>query len=164
MGERILFFDVDGVLNVNCRQLDPRAIEQLKRLLRVTRARIVLSSDWRLWPKFKEQLRLQFIAQGLPEWVDETPVLARHESRPWEIWLWLRRNSADNWAAVDDMPLLRQSGGSFLAGRFVRTDATQGLTLDAADKLIAILKPQRSAVHKTKSWKTPAAADMSSPT
>ena len=60
----------------------------------------------------KDLLRLFFAAEGIPIWVDETPVLSKPEYRPWEIWLWLHNNFAASWAVVDDMPLLSCSGGS----------------------------------------------------
>jgi hypothetical protein len=55
---KIIFLDIDGVLNCdNTRNprkfpyvIDPRLLARLKRLLKATRAKVVLSSSWRCDP------------------------------------------------------------------------------------------------------------------
>lgn len=94
MKRRTLFLDIDGVLNIDGQCLDSRAIRQLRRLLSLSEAQIVLSSDCRIRPNTKSLLKSIFAAEDIPVWADETPVLSMPECRPWEIWLWLRNNDA----------------------------------------------------------------------
>ena len=100
---KVIFLDVDGVLNSNAyvdytlknnvkgilEEIDPKTIEMLKYALDVTDAQIVVSSSWRNIRKF-EQLKELFLRYGIN--LDEkTPVLG-HE-RGLEIKQYLEENS-----------------------------------------------------------------------
>src|SRR5262245_22677615 len=66
MSERVLFLDVDGVLNheaafttmkLGPAPIDPACVAQLDRVVEATGAKIVLSSAWRNLPGLERKLR-----------------------------------------------------------------------------------------------------------
>lgn len=110
---KVIFLDVDGVLNSNAyvdytlknnvkgilEEIDPKTIEMLKYALDVTDAQIVVSSSWRNIRKF-EQLKELFLRYGIN--LDEkTPVLG-HE-RGLEIKQYLEEHvDIDQYLILDD--------------------------------------------------------------
>ena len=91
---KVIFLDIDGVLNTsktrNPRKLpyivERRLVGRLKRLLRKTRAKVVLSSTWRYDPAGLFSARYH----GIP-FIDCTPDLANKPRRN-EILVWLKRH------------------------------------------------------------------------
>lgn len=150
---RILFLDVDGVLNrvsgdtdaqyacgqVGAGFLDADLMFQLRRVVRATGCKLVLSSAWRHWYKEPDcSLRHVLAAFGLIV-ADETPEIGtmRKYLRGEEIAEWLRAHSSavERYAIVDDdSDMLPEQ-----QARFVRTDERHGLTEADADRLIALL-------------------------
>ena len=110
---KVIFLDVDGVLNSNAyvdytlknnvkgilEEIDPKTIDMLKYALDVTDAQIVVSSSWRNIRKF-EQLKELFLRYGIN--LDEkTPVLG-HE-RGLEIKQYLEEHvDIDQYLILDD--------------------------------------------------------------
>eukprot|EP00434_Breviolum_minutum_P024276 symbB.v1.2.021436.t1/scaffold1851.1/size98778/7 len=83
----------------------------------------------------------------------KSPYLAQ---RPTEILEWKRdflrtpgTEKLDNWVAIDDRELLTEQNGRFLRGHFVQTHPLRGLTPEAADACIAILKQEQKSEPTT---------------
>jgi hypothetical protein len=123
---RLIFLDVDGVLNTvgsaDSGKLCPVLLSRMREVVLRTGASVVLSSTWRHWA----QLRALIIA-ALPKGcvVGQTPLedpqVWRNDVRPREIRDFLNQIEAEvgqgvAWAAVDDMDLVSQGN------RLARTD------------------------------------------
>lgn len=141
---KILFLDVDGVLNSdNFRDgdypyyIDPNCLSQLLKIVQETSCEIVLSSNWRFSLEGISVLRRKFLEVGISqEIIENTPYLPapRHK----EIALWLSENpEVSSWCVVDDIqeaildPL-----------RTVLTNPRWGLTEDDATDIIRILNEE----------------------
>ena len=150
---RIVFLDVDGVLNTqssretDVNHLPPAEILQnLKFLVDSTQCKIILSSTWRLSDYKRSQLDHVFLQYGL-QINGATPDLEKTAKgdRVDEILLWLEMHAAKSehvqaWVAVDDMDLLRQNP-RLKAENFVHTSDEEGFNLpkmeEALQKLLA---------------------------
>jgi hypothetical protein len=137
MARRVLFLDIDGVLNrtgfrpresTGLRSwIEPELARRLSEVLRAIGADIVMSSDWRLnrtLPQLREELHAATIAGML---ADVTPALAG-QPRWREIEAWMTANDVahDSAVIVDDIYDMGD-----LAARFVRASPLTGLD-DAA--------------------------------
>jgi len=145
---RLLFLDVDGVLNTqdiaNGGALLPEPLTYLRSALAATRAVVVLSTSWRNFSSLRP-LIAGVLAPGIV--VGQTSEGFFNHVRPREIASFLSLPDVQHalavpgagWAVVDDMDLLAQaealapgdaSMGRFLLElqlRFVRTDGSVGL-------------------------------------
>ncbi len=147
---KIIFLDIDGVLNVNFpshdeygRSFHPHFVENLRYIIKKTQAKIVISSTWRfsglvimkeMWEK-----------RQLPgEVIDITPhidICKRGE----EIEYWLKNNEVDSYVIVDDdNDMLESQQENFIktSGNISHEDNVNngmGLTLKCAKKAIEIL-------------------------
>ncbi len=148
---KVLFLAIDGVLNTEryikaCGHygvvIDPELMENVKRIVDTTGAKIVLTTSWREFWEEKgcsihengKEIDLIFARHGL-EVYSKTPFLP-FLGREAEIRDWLdNRTDIAAYAAVDDMFL----SAYFLEGHFVRTSNYIGLTAEYADKVIEIL-------------------------
>jgi len=148
---RLIFLDVDGVLNTkgskNSGALSPDLLSGIRKAIVDTGAFVILSSTWRSWP----QLRVLIMA-ALPKGsvVGQTPLEDPGDGswvncvRPREIRHCLSQIEADvgpvtSWAAVDDMNLIGQANDlakhdksmkrfkEVLDAHFVKTDEYVGL-------------------------------------
>lgn len=147
---RVLFLDVDGVLNRTAYSpkvshglrswIEPELAARLQALLEETRADIVLSSDWRRGRTYDE-LRAELTAAGITAPLhDVTPVLHRERWR--EIQHWLDHdakgtrciNPLTHFAIVDDGYDMGP-----LNPYFVRTSPLSGLDASAVASLRALL-------------------------
>ena len=141
---RVLFLDVDGVLNrtgfrpresTGLRSwIEPELAQRLSEVLRTIDADIVMSSDWRLnrtLEQLREELRAAAIIGTL---VDVTPELAG-KPRWREIQAWLRANDIAPEAAVivDDIYDMGELGT-----RFVRASPLSGLDDAAARAIVGL--------------------------
>jgi len=134
--ERVLFLDIDGVLNHATSRpvpdahglaawLDPTHLEPLNRVATATNARIVVSSSWRVG-RSVEDLRVLLRDFGVvAPVVGATPVLA-HRPRSQEIAAWLAKHPAVTAYAIVDDELHIEDGP--LAPRLVKTSMRDGLT------------------------------------
>jgi len=138
---KILFLDIDGVLNSRRSALafnglphpgredkfDQVAVALIRRLCN-NGVKIVLSSSWRIGRGngYKQILDLPII--------DRTPTLEGIRGR--EIASWLSRNGEpDNWAILDDdSDMLREQ-----MPHFVHVDARNGLLLEDYEQLCHVL-------------------------
>lgn len=158
---RLLFLDVDGVLNTadskNSGTICPALLSRLREVIAATGASVVLSSTWRNFP----QLRVLIMA-ALPKGsvVGQTPLederVWRNDVRPREIRDFLCQVEADvghvtAWAAVDDMDLISQANGlawkdpsmiafaERLVAHFVKTEKESGFEDLQAAHLLQLL-------------------------
>lgn len=134
-GNKILFLDIDGVLNsvrsayalggyphstedTELGKFDHVALALVRRLCKETGCQIVLSSTWRIIHPFKrlgDDLNLPII--------DRTPQLGG--ARGHEIKHWLDRNECERYAIVDDDTDMLPEQIPF----FVQTSGTEGMSL-----------------------------------
>lgn len=157
-GERVLFLDVDGVLNnegvfkdrrFGYMPLDHLCIERLHNVIRETGCKIVLSSAWREVERLEKALDANLVFE-VYNGLGSDPLQVRHSDRSTrrlngdayngrgsEIAEWLSRHpEVDGYAIVDD-------DGDMLPGqmsRFVQTTFDTGLADEHAARLIAILR------------------------
>jgi hypothetical protein len=147
---KVLFLDVDGVLNsaewfakqpamspkmpLFLCAVDPKPVRRIQNVLSATGAVIVLSSTWRLVPEYVQVLR----AAGLPIH-DVTPRIP-DVPRWQEILSWLRcRDAAPvQFAILDDDP--DAGDHPMLAPYFVRTHWKYGMYGKHERQLMEILK------------------------
>ena len=140
---RIIFLDIDGVLNSvrydrerreNDGNIDETRLVLLKGLIDTTGAEIVLSSSWRKhWGSMPEEcdaigdeLNMEFCKFGLTV-TDKTPVLSAIE-RGIEIKAWLddHADEVGSFVILDDMFF----GFAGLEEHFVKTDSRIGRGLE----------------------------------
>jgi len=139
---RVLFLDVDGVLNTSPvgPPLQLPLLERLVGVVLYTDAYIVLSSAWRVLPELREKLLKALHQAGLKmdRVLGQTAVRldaprshVHKQERAGQILDWLDRHhhNVESWVAVDDEKLATQQGGDGLEGHFVQTDAAEGFTM-----------------------------------
>jgi hypothetical protein len=153
---RIIFLDIDGVLNSENEpyegklwRLSESAILRVNTIIERTDARIVLTSDWRRYhglQRCAEVLR----AHGLSaEIVDATPNLENrrtvHEEdfdptayferlRRSEIEAWMKSHDIQTFVVIDDLAVFERDHPNMIL-----TNATTGLTAEDAARAIAVL-------------------------
>ena len=143
---RVLFLDIDGVLNrtgyapsasVGLRSwIEPDLARRLDDVIRQTGARIVLSSDWR-HGRDLETLQAELLAAGIESPLDgTTPLLGGPRWNEIQTWMTAHEIGADSIAIIDDFHDMAP-----LAHRFVRVPPLNGLDADAASQLVALLAP-----------------------
>lgn len=133
---KILFLDIDGVLNsretLKCGTrsgsimgIDPYMRILLDRIVQATDAKVVISSSWRLVPKWLQEIRDVGI-----EFISRTPYL-ESKKRGEEIQQWLDEHpEVENYAILDD-------DSDMLPGQhFFKTSFEVGLTQEIADEVI----------------------------
>jgi hypothetical protein len=152
---KVLFLDVDGVLNCSTTKerckfpdggggllgVEQSKCELVRKIVRETGCHIVLSSTWRkhrdMLPYLWSELQLR------DKWVGSTPELPpqkidtfyRSTPRGDEIAKWISDNpECDRFVILDD-----DSDMSSVIHRLVNTDFRTGLTIELAEKAIAML-------------------------
>ena len=150
---KVIFLDVDGVLNTNFTKrtlydyytfVDRRKVFRLRDIIERTGAQIVLSSSWReiYSPIDKfclETLAAEFNQVRCPLWIDITPVI-RGGQRWQEIVKWLVRHpEVTNYIVLDDVaeelkPLERH---------LVITNPNRGLDKERAELAISMLNKEK---------------------
>lgn len=140
---KVLFLDVDGVLNslAWCAKqpamkraedmLDPQAVKRVIRVCEATGAVIVLSSSWRHAPNLVAKLR----EVGLPI-IDVTPSLS--DNPRWiEISAWLSRHKGEK---VERYAIIDDDADADITDHFVRTYPKYGMYGKHEKQLMEILK------------------------
>ena len=150
MNFKVIFLDIDGVLNVYCEDRDEygctfhqHLVENLEMIIRKTGAKIVISSTWRLSGLII--MKEMWEKRNLPgEVIDITPF---HEDRVRgnEIQEWINQYNPTNYVIIDDDSDILSSQ----TDNFVRTsnnpdhidcvDVGYGLTKNCAEQAIKIL-------------------------
>jgi hypothetical protein len=139
---RVLFLDIDGVLNRAGFQpedvgglrswIEPELAQRLTHLLHRVGAAIVMSSDWRLG-RDRDALVTELHAAGIDAFLrDVTPHLpGQPRWREIEAWLAEQAVAHEHIVIVDDVPDMGP-----LQDRFVRTLSQSGLDADAATRIL----------------------------
>ena len=138
---RVLFLDVDGVLNCcqNLHDVDADKIGRLRKIVNETGCRIVLSSNWRIRDKTRERLAA-LLREGGVSFSSWTPCLDRiaedgihvMAERGDEIQAWL-----DEHAEVTCFVILDDySDMAHLQQYLVQTESFVGLTDELTDEVI----------------------------
>ena len=147
MIKRLLFLDIDGVLNrftqphnhpevvrVDMGIFNRRLLANINRMLQLTGAKVVISSAWRgsaAYPVSKS------LAQGgfIGDVIGETPELARDKCRGDEIAAWLKENMPEgfnDYVILDDcLDFLPEQ-----EAHIVKTNTYDGLTEEKVDEVI----------------------------
>ena len=152
--KKVIFLDVDGVLNytlwyiddrnpgnLNGQEgdLDPLCIEKINKLCEETGAEIVLSSDWRI--DNRAFVRLE--KAGLHKILDKTPIsifdtrgLIYNSIRGEEIQIWLKEHpEVCNYVIIDDRTDFTEEQLS----HFVHVNSYKGLTEENCQLALNIL-------------------------
>lgn len=155
MNRSIIFLDFDGVLNTEQYQarlavdgkpnkdawgplFDPRAVDNLRKIIDATGAEIVISSSWRYIHRLGG-LRIMWETRELPgEITDILPCGASYFSRGEEIECWLNQHGQPNYVIIDNLNDFHQSQYD----RYVETNPIVGITETDAERAIKILTQQ----------------------
>lgn len=151
MSGRVLFLDIDGVLNSNewfvataggratlsridemIEMLEPRAIELLNELLRRAGPRVVLSSSWRIAYGLSFIQKAMVSRGWLGELADRTPT-APGGARGLQIQAWLdaQAEKPSSFVILDD-----NSDMGHLAHRLVQTTWARGLQIEHVERAL----------------------------
>ena len=151
--DKVIFLDIDGVLNSNSQNQEPGAeisdgtliyrekVRLLAQLVRRTKAELILHSGWRFWfdsdgtpLRPESQYLVDLLAEEGLHLSGMTPDLTTEEIRDTkkfslvkadEIPLWLKLHSSVNrWAVLEDLDLHRKE----LANHQVKPNSATGLT------------------------------------
>lgn len=165
---RVVFLDIDGVLNSNFwnenRQreisdgtlIDESKVGLLCKLIKNTNAQIILHSGWKYWfdsdlkplRKEAENLKILLEKEGLtiagvtPDHATEEIRKSRKFSlvKAGEILDWLKQHKdVDRWVVLDD----RDLHNAEIAKHQIKTDQSIGLTVEDVEKAEMILKEPR---------------------
>ena len=153
MKHKIIFLDIDGVLNVMSREFDefgqlfnPIFVNNLAYIIEKTNAKLVISSTWR-YSGLKQMVNM-WKYRNLPgEIIGITPDLYKDVDRGDEIKAWLEKNidKVDNYCIIDDdEDMLTEQLNNFVktSGNIDHPDCDDigyGLTKICSEKVIEIL-------------------------
>lgn len=144
MFKKILFLDIDGVLNNYSpyfkygeakskdeyyKEIYPELIEILNRIVKETDCKIVISSSWRIIFSVEEITAMFKIRNFNGEIIDSTPILWKE--RGLEIQEWLNNNKTEKFAIVDD-----DTDMAHLYSFLFKTEMKDGLTNEIANSII----------------------------
>jgi len=150
--EKLIFLDVDGVLNTELMTpkdaLHTKLLERLSDVVNRTGAKLVLSSTWRLHTVYRAKLLAALARVGIDSIlvIGDTPRLPlrlgpwppAEQQRSAEIYTWISENCPNgllNWCAIDDLNLLESAYSDFFMNHFVRTTKEAGLSQSCAIQL-----------------------------
>jgi len=153
MSDKILFTDIDGVLNNKtlwhqtfndgegienpANYLSPKMIDILNRIIESTDCDVVISSSWRTEYSLNN-LKKYMVDKGFlypNKIIDVTPNISATK-REYEVSVWLLRKTLKAYAILDDVCYGFEE---VHPNQFIRTDSVFGLTESDADKVIKIL-------------------------
>jgi hypothetical protein len=139
---KVLFVDVDGVLNNNSSDwqdmnpLDDKCLKQLKWIVDETDVDLVLSTSWRGLTEPVAALKAAFERLQIPIWIGVTPDMG-NVARSMEILKWLDSHDGIlTFAVLDD----DYDAGENLNCHFFLVDAEFGLTDTIAEAVIKFLQ------------------------
>lgn len=154
MNERVIFLDIDGILNYTLwyyddrnpgnlngeeGDIDPLCVKRINLLCEKTGAKIVVSSDWRIATNWQNRLE----RAGLENIIDKTPITVfgqygktYHFSRGEEIDMWLQWHpEVSNYVIIDD----REDMMEHQLNHFVKVNPYRGFTDEDMEKALIIL-------------------------
>lgn len=139
---RVIFLDVDGVLNSYARgkagNLSKSMLRRLRDLVELTDSKIVVSSAWRKEPYMMRKL-LRYLGYKKLKILGCTPVIP-NAVRGEEIKYWINHNcDVEHFVILDDMAASEFPG---LEKYLVETDPTEGLTADKMMEAVYVLEDQ----------------------
>jgi 3-deoxy-D-manno-octulosonate 8-phosphate phosphatase KdsC-like HAD superfamily phosphatase len=154
---KVIFLDVDGVLNSyewlysnpkigkTRNHLDDNAVEVLSKIVKSSKAKIVLSSSWRTIPENTEpmlQLKEKFQKLNLSIF-DRTGRSPKKKSRGWEIREWIKKNSKiyniTSFVIIDDDSFDIVNHKKTLLPYYVKTSFKDGLKESHIPKILHVL-------------------------
>ncbi len=153
---KILFLDIDGVLNnqthfqnkqIDTSRFDKTNVSALNKIVEETNAKVVISSTWRVLyslEELKEIFKEEGVKADIMGYTESLHNVETFEmaSRGFEISEWIRKNQnsfkngIENYAIIDDEDDFLDSQKE----HFFPTDGTIGLTENNASKIIEFLK------------------------
>jgi hypothetical protein len=149
---KILFLDVDGVLNTPTMtsgrlgaDLGKEHMRKLAMIIHAAKCDVVISSSWRHYPEYMAELEAAFAEFNLPKWVDVTPYV-RNGERKDEIWQWLKENNGSAIRAViidDESDARLEAFDRNLTVSFIKTDMDVGLTDDHVKLILWLFKEEK---------------------
>lgn len=137
---KILFLDVDGVLNMHSSgglyALNRKRLKLLEQIVNETGCEIVVSSTWRKLPHTRKKLIFVLSYRGIKilDWTT-TNYFKERQIRGDEIQLWLDNHTVSRYCIVDDDSDMLESQKPY----FVKTDGNKGLTEETVGSIIKIL-------------------------
>lgn len=146
--EKVLFLDIDGVLNSKTwmleqprgmdftRAVNPDAVARLTSIVKRTQCKIVVSSTWRILFSLAD-LRKILIAAGFPApcpIVDATPHSNRRRGREIQSWLDTSGKRVETFCIVDD-----DADVEHLLPWLVQTTWDFGLLDEHVEKIVTML-------------------------
>lgn len=148
---KVIFLDIDGVMN-NCKLIEQfgcdaigdNFVDLLKEIVDKTKAKIVLSSTWRLFGKSRKLVQVALNSKGM-EFIDCTvdgqdfkngikKKLSHYVERREEIQEWLDRHPE-----VEDFVILDDDPDAEIEGHFFQTNFEEGLTSKHVDEVVHYL-------------------------
>ncbi len=138
---KILFLDIDGVLNTGNGGLHPDKLGLLRRIIIHTECKVVLSSTWRQhsYDRIKEELLIYDVTPDLTK-VGEATGLVVDGDREEEIHQWIKSKQSDNPTTHLKFCILDDSSKfNLYKSKLVKTEREVGLTTELAGKVIKIL-------------------------
>lgn len=153
---KVIFLDVDGVLtsvsyykqssDEERRYFDPTCLENLKHIIDMTGAYIVVSSDWKNSEEKMNRLLIKLEEYGLKDkYIGCTPVVEENSgyyvrsNRGFEIDFYLSDHKCDSFVILDDL----DHDLNIFLDYVVLTNNEFGLTKKDADKAIELLSNVR---------------------
>ena len=106
-------------------KLQKSLLIKLQTLVYKTNAKVVLSSNWRLYSNYKKHI-IEVLSTYQIDVIDCT--CSRMDLRPLEIFLWVEEYRPDMCIVLDDRPLRYEKNGSMLGDCCIQTNTQQGLT------------------------------------
>ena len=144
---KVIFLEIDGVLNTTKDLLsygspliNQDLVQILKTIINKTRAKIVLSSSWRLDRESREMVKSSLSKKRL-KFISCTPCLKPKKHQSWvnrcdEISAWLKTHEKiEKYVVLDEV----FHAGLGFEDVFFKTDEEVGLTKDIADSIINVL-------------------------
>jgi len=139
---KILFLDIDGVLNTYKENykpvdyLDKNKIALLKRIIDETKCKIVISSSWRFDKTLMESFYTQLEECNIKKdnFIGHTPHLENYYAKKYrsdEILDWLTQNTVEKFAVLDD-----RIDAKISTETFFRTKRNIGLNETITNKII----------------------------
>lgn len=133
--EKVIFADVDGVLNTlktveqyGFHYIDNVLLTIFEQIVKKTQAKVVISSAWRMYPDSRKVIKREFNYCGL-EVLDWTPNLPNNPRRD-EIQAWIDKNPVAKFAIIDD------DWDAAIDGSFFKVDEKFGITVKIADAVV----------------------------
>lgn len=141
---KIVFLDCDGVVSPFSGSIFAKPqMTLLKKIVKETGAKIVLSSSWRTSTFGRAEVTKELVANAMPTFIDITPEMP-DTTRAVEILTWLEKHKDRlrivNFVALDDIALARTAPDKEFFGRHaVKTNSHTGLTEEDAALAIKLL-------------------------